>query len=74
MSDKADGLVSNGSQRLREDALREIEVEVRSDFAREIAEAGFVGRLMLRFEMRSEIRRRANELERDSANINWARR
>lgn len=74
VSEKTSGFLADGPRRLRSGLQARIEMEVREDFAAEMAGAGFFGRLLLRSEMRSEVRRRTNDHVPDSRYINWMKR
>jgi hypothetical protein len=71
---QTEGFIPDGSRRLQETTALQVEVEVRSAFAPEMAAAGFFERLMLRLVMRGEIRRRVKALVPNSPHINWTKR
>ena len=74
MSQKTSGFLADGPQRMRGGSRAGIGMEVREDFAAEMATAGFFGRILLRIKMRSELRRRMKGRAQDSPYINWTKR
>ena len=55
-------ILVNGHSRILRDELERIRREVREQYAKELAEAGFLCRLVLRMHIRKEVRARLDDV------------
>lgn len=67
MSHEADSIVADAAMRLRAHHLPIVREQVEKEYANALESANFLSRVGLRWRMRSEIKRRLNELAPEEA-------